>query len=98
MPSRFAKYSVVQTETLDRDLVNIGVLLQDPQSDALRLRFRRDMESLAPLVINDEGLDVLHALADDLARKAEEMGAEKLFDYLESSLSGALRITDREEV
>ena len=26
------------------------------------------------------------------------MGAEKLFEYLESNLSGAIRITDREEV
>ena len=38
------------------------------------------------------------ALADDLAQKAQEMGAEKLFEYLESNLSGAIRVTDREEV
>jgi SOS-response transcriptional repressor LexA len=94
MPSRFAKYSVVQTETLERDLVNIGVLLQDSETDSLRLRFRRDMESLA----EEDDLDVLRDLGDDLARKAREMGAEKLFEYLESNLSGAVRVTDREEV
>ena len=41
---------------------------------------------------------MLRALGDDLAEKAQEMGAEKLFEYLESNLSGAIRMTDREEV
>jgi phage repressor protein C with HTH and peptisase S24 domain len=92
--SRLGKYSVVQAETLKDGLVNLGVLLEDPESDSLHLRFRRDLESLA----EEEDLDVLNALADDLAQKALQMGAEKLFDYLESTLSGAIRVTDREEV
>ena len=91
--SRLGKYSVVQTETLGGGLVNLGLLLEDPESDSLRLRFRRDLESLG-----SEDLDVLSALADDLAQKARELGAEKLFEYLEDTLSGAIRITDREEV
>ncbi len=41
---------------------------------------------------------MLLALAGDLAAKAQEMGAEKLFEYLESNLSGAIRVTDREQV
>jgi SOS-response transcriptional repressor LexA len=94
MESRLGRYSVVQAETPRPGLVNIGVLLEDPQTDSLRLRFRRDLESLA----EDEDRDVLEALADDLAGKAQEMGAEKLFEYLESTLSGAIRVTDREEV
>jgi SOS-response transcriptional repressor LexA len=98
LETRLGKYSVVQTETLGDGLVNLGVLLQDPESDSLRLRFRRDLESLAPLGIDDEQLEVLSALADDLALKAHELGAEKLFEYLEGTLSGAIRITDREEV
>jgi phage repressor protein C with HTH and peptisase S24 domain len=97
-PTRLGKYSVVQTETLGGGVVNLGVLLEDPESDSLRLRFRRDLESLAPLVTEDDDLDVLSALADDLAQKADELGAEKLFEYLEDTLSGAIRITDREEV
>src|ERR1700677_3605556 len=92
------RFSVVQAETPRQGLVSLGVLLQEPKTDSLRLRFRRDLESLAPSAIDEEDLDVLRALGDDLARKAEEMGAEKLFDYLESNLSGALRVTDREEV
>ena len=89
-----ARYSIVQADLPGRGLVNLGVLLQDTQSDALHLRFRRDMDLLA----SDQDFDVLAALADDLDSKAREMGAEKLFDYLESTLSGTVRVTDREAV
>jgi SOS-response transcriptional repressor LexA len=94
---RTGRYSVVQAETPEQGLVNIGVLLEDPESDSLRLRFRRDLDSLV-LEEDEEDLAVLRALGDDLAQKAREMGAEKLFEYLESNLSGAIRVTDREEV
>jgi SOS-response transcriptional repressor LexA len=92
--TRQGRYCLVQADIPHRGLVNVGVLLQDPEADELHLRFRRDMETLA----EDEDLDVLDALADDLAAKAREMGAEKLFEYLESTLAGAIRITDREAV
>ena len=102
MQSRLARYSVVQAETLslvnvnpvNTGLVNIGVLLEDPETDSLRLRFRRDFDSLA----GEEETEVLAALPNDLARKATEMGAGKLFAYLESSASNAIQVTDREEV
>jgi phage repressor protein C with HTH and peptisase S24 domain len=87
------KYSVVEADTPEHGTVKLGILLQDPETDSLRLRFRRDLESLA-----NEDLDVLNALADDLAAKAQELGAEKLFEYLEGTLSGTVRVTDREEV
>ena len=92
--TRIGKYSILQLEAPGRAVVNLGVLLQDPDSDALFLRFRRDLES----VVDEEDLDVLSALADDLGRKAEEMGAGKLFEYLETNLSGSIQVTDREEV
>jgi phage repressor protein C with HTH and peptisase S24 domain len=74
--------------------VNLGVLLQDPQSDALHLRFRRDLDSL----MEEEDLEVLEALAGDLGRKADDLGAEKLFEYLETTLSASIRVTDREQI
>jgi len=89
------KYSVVLAEIPQLGAVNVGVLLEDPQSDSLGLRFRRD---LATLINDEEDLEVLETLAADLAVKAREMGTGKLFDYLEATLSGAIRITDREEV
>jgi len=75
-------------------LINLGVLLQDPRSDAMRLRLRRDLE----LLVDSEDHDFFAALPDDLTRKAAELGSEKLLAYLEDTLSGTLRITDREAV
>ncbi len=96
--TRAARFSVVQAETPERGLVNIGVLLEDPETDALWLRCRRDLDSLLEDGGDEEDKEVLGALAEDLAAKAREMGAAKLFEYLESTLSGAIRITDREEI
>ncbi|HTC33102.1 MAG TPA: S24 family peptidase [Bryobacteraceae bacterium] len=94
LQSRLGRYSVVQVDTPEHGLVNLGILLQDPGTDSLRLRFRRDLESL----VEEEDLEVLAAFATDLDQKAQEWGAEKLFEYLESNLSNAIRITDREEL
>ena len=94
LQTRRGRYSIVQAELPGHGLVNLGVLLEDPQSDALHLRFRRDLDSL----VDEEDLEVLESLSDDLARKSDQMGAEKLFEYLESTLSATIRITDREPV
>ena len=88
------RYSIVGADVPGHGFLNLGVLLEDPQSDALHLRFRRDLDSLA----SDQDLEVLDALAIDLAGKARELGAAKLLDALESTLSGTVRVTDREEV
>ncbi|MGA2878953.1 MAG: S24 family peptidase [Bryobacteraceae bacterium] len=95
LQARRGNYCMLQAETPEQGLVNLGVLLEDPEMDLLRLRFRRDLERL---VADEEDREVLEALADDLAQKAQEMGAAKLFGYLESNLSGAIRVTDREEI
>jgi hypothetical protein len=47
---------------------------------------------------DEDDLGVFRALAEDLQRKAAEMGTERLLEYLESTLSGTLQITDREPV
>ena len=75
-------------------MVSLGVLLQESNTGALHLRFRRDMDLLA----EEEDLEILAALADDLAGKAREMGSEELFAYLEGTLSGSVRISDRETI
>ena len=84
----------MQADLPGQGLVNLGVLLEDPQSNALHLRFRRDMDSL----VDEEDLEVLEGLSDDLARKSGELGAQKLFEYLEGTLSAGVRMTDREQV
>jgi hypothetical protein len=94
LQTRTGRYCIVQAELPGQGVVNLGVLLQDPQSDALHLRFRRDLDSLVEV----DDLDVLDGLSDDLSRKSHELGAEKLFEYLEETLSTSIRITDREQV
>jgi SOS-response transcriptional repressor LexA len=93
LQTQTGRYSIVQAELPNHGLVNLGVLLQDPQSDALHLRFRRDLDSLV-----EEDLEVLEGLSDDLSRKASELGADRLFEYLESTLSASIRVTDREQI
>ncbi|HYL35371.1 MAG TPA: DUF3037 domain-containing protein [Bryobacteraceae bacterium] len=94
IPTRQGQLSILQAELPQHGLLNLGVLLQDPESDALFVRLRRDLESLA----EGDDLDVLSALADDLTAKAAELGAGKLFEYLESTLSASVRVTDRQPV
>ena len=94
LETRAGRYSVVQAELPGQGVMSLGVLLEDPQSNSLHLRFRRDLDSL----VDEEELDVFESLADDLARKSAEMGAGQLFEYLESTLSGSIRITAREQV
>jgi SOS-response transcriptional repressor LexA len=72
----------------------IGVLLHEPATDSLHLKLRRDWEAIA----TEEDAEVLRALADDLDRKAREMGAAALLALLEDTLSNALRISERREV
>lgn len=74
--------------------VNIGVLLEDPSSDALHLRFRRDWETIA----GEDDAEVLEILAGDLERKSAEMGAGALLRYLQDTLSNAIRVNDPEPV
>ena len=95
--TRSAQFSIVQVDLPGTGAVNLGVLVQDSQSDALYLRFRRDLETLAGEA-DAEDLEVLTALAEDLDQKAREIGAEALFEYLERTLSASIRITDREPV
>src|ERR1700691_3403251 len=88
-----ANLSVLELDAPGRDPVAAGVLLEDPAQDHLYLRLRRDWEELAP-----EEAPVLSALEFDLAAKAAEIGASRLLEYLEETLSNILRIGERQEV
>ena len=71
-----------------------GVLLHDPSSNGLHVRLRRDWEEIA----SEEDAEVLSALAGDLETKAAELGAARLLQSLEDSLSNTLRISEAREV
>jgi len=67
--------------------MNAGVLLEDPATDRLWIRLRRDWEDCAP-----EEAEVLSAIGFDLSAKAREMGAARLMRYLEETLSNTLSV------
>jgi phage repressor protein C with HTH and peptisase S24 domain len=87
--TREGLYSIVEADLPDGPAA-VGVLLQDPESDALYQRFRRDWEEVAP---ED---DIFPLLPGDLTAKAREMGAGKLLSWLEENASNSIRVTDRQ--
>ena len=87
-----ARYSIV-TVDLPGEVVNAGVLLEDPAANRLYVRLRRDWDQIAP----DEA-EVFSAIEVDLAGKSIELGADRLLEHLEDTLSNTVRITNRREV
>src|SRR5271154_2344715 len=88
-----ARYMILTMELPGAGRMNAGVLLEDPSTDRLWLRLRRDWDHFAP----DEA-EVLAALEFDLASKAQEMGAARLLQYLEETLSNMLQVTALQEI
>jgi phage repressor protein C with HTH and peptisase S24 domain len=72
---------------------NIGILLADPVSGKPWIRMLPAYDFADP----DEA-EVLEALGEDLGRRASEMGAVACLDWLEDTLSNAVRVSDRESV
>ncbi len=87
--TREGRYCVVRADLGDGPEA-IGILLEDPETDRLYLRFRRDLEQA-----DDE---VLGLLRDDLESKAAEMGAGRLLSWLEENASNFVTVTDRQTV
>ena len=88
-----ARYSLLTVELPGREPISAGVVLEDPSTNRVHLRMRRDWERIAP-----EEAEVLGALESDLAAQAGTEGAAQFFRYLEETLSNTLRIGDRREV
>src|SRR5947209_16709360 len=85
------RYAILEAD-LDDGRTPIGVLLEDPRTNQLYVRLRRDWDQIAA----DD--PVLPLLEDDLNDKASEMGAGQFLEWLEANLSANLRATDREAV
>lgn len=85
-------FALLEADLEDHGLTTLGVLLEDPIADRVHVRLRRDWAEIAP----DD--PVLPALEEDLQAKAEEMGAAKLFAWIEENLSANLRTTARERI
>src|SRR5580704_12790930 len=87
-----ARYSILMLD-LPGAVANAGILLEDPGTDRLYLRLRRDWDQIAP-----QEADLLSLMEADLAAKSAEMGAARLVAYCEETLSNSLRVTDRRDM
>jgi SOS-response transcriptional repressor LexA len=88
-----AEYLLVELALPGRPAARVGVLLFDPATDWLRVKFREDLEELA----EPEDAEVLAELEGDFALKIAEMGGRRFLEYLEDSLSNVIRISARRE-
>src|SRR5579863_1737630 len=86
------EFSLLEADLPGHGLETIGVLLLDPGTDTLYVRLRRDFSA------NEEDTEVLAALEDDLLSKARETGGAAVLEFLETTVSNSIRITDREAV
>lgn len=86
------RYSILEAD-LAGATAAIGVLLEDPSTNKVHIRLRHDWEQVA-----GDDTEVFELLEHDLRAKADEMGAEKFFAWLEDNVSNAVRVTDRETV
>jgi SOS-response transcriptional repressor LexA len=93
LTTQHARYMILTLELPGTGRMNAGVLLEDPITDRLWVRLRRDWEEFAP-----EEAEVLAAIEYDLESKAQELGARELLRYLDDTLSNVLAVTDRGEV
>jgi phage repressor protein C with HTH and peptisase S24 domain len=88
-----ARFSILTLQLAGGEPINMGILLEDPANDRLYVRLRRDWDRIAP----EEDVEVLEALEDGLRSLAAELGAARVFDRLEDTLSNTLRVSDRRE-
>src|SRR4051794_23493225 len=88
---RHAAWSLIEIERPGARPEAFGVLLVDEETDGLTLRLRSSGDFPA---LEEQAVDLLDLHEPDLNPKAPEMGAHRLFDALEDSLSGFLRISD----
>ena len=85
-----ARYSLLMVELPGQEIITAGVLLEDPATNRVHIRLRRDWQSIDP-----EEAEVLELLEDDLLARAAEEGAARFFARLEDTLSNTIRVSER---
>ena len=89
----FGDYLLLQAELPNANLQNIGVLLLDTDSDRLCCRFRRDFQEFAGVEA-----DWFNELPGYILQMSNELGGQKCLEWMESTLSNTLRISERKRV
>jgi phage repressor protein C with HTH and peptisase S24 domain len=87
-------FSLLLSDLPGRGVNTLGVLLLDPSTDALYLRMRRDLHTVA----SEEDVEVLNELSEDLETQARQRGGTAVLEQLEREASLAIRVTDREAI
>ena len=88
-----ARLSILRLEVPGNAPVNAGVLLEDPAKDRLHLKLRRDWDVIAPAETT-----VLSELESDLAAKSQDVGAARVLEHLQDTLSNILTISPPRDV
>jgi SOS-response transcriptional repressor LexA len=91
--TQLARLSILQLAMPGNAPVSAGVLLEDPANNRLYLRLRRDWDVIAPAEA-----PILSELEPDLSAKAQDLGAARVLDYLQDTLSNVLTISEPREV
>src|ERR1051326_8615704 len=92
---RRCQFSVLSMAFPGQSPVGIGVFLFDTSDNELHVKLRNDWDTLS---LQEDDLEYLAALEDDFHLRIREVGPEKFLVSLEDSLSGVLRISEREAV
>jgi len=91
---RHGTYVLLDAVLPERPPCPVAVLLLDPETGRPWLRMRRDFNAIA----DPDDVEVLEAMEDHIRQCLEEMGAEAYLQSLEDSLSGTLRVSERQAV
>lgn len=95
---RMGQFSILSLAMPSRPAVPIGVFLldsTDPQIAELHCKLRDDWSEFK---VEEDEREYLEALAADFQQQIQELGGEAFLRSCEESLSGVLRISDRENV
>jgi SOS-response transcriptional repressor LexA len=91
---RQGTYVLLEAVLPARPPQNIGVFLLDPGADRAWIRLRENYDGLA----DPDDREVLEAVWEDLETRSAESGAAACLEFLEDSLSNALRVTERRNI
>jgi hypothetical protein len=92
---RLCQFSILSLALPGRPVAPAGVFLFDPTSGELQFKLREDWAALGA---DEDDQEYLTCLEDEFLIRIREMGDQQFLLSLEDSLSGLLRISDREPV
>jgi SOS-response transcriptional repressor LexA len=91
---REGTFVLLEAALPERPPQNIGVFLLDPNANRAWIRLRGHYDDLA----DPDDVEVLEALSADLENRCAESGAQSCLEFLEDTLSNALRVSDRQAI